>query len=85
MIPPTESILAIANNLRDRFGYQYTFNRDEQSVIFTDLDVQISYDTGLKQYVLKPTGMMKWFKTYNEPLPALNYLITRDYERGRII
>lgn len=85
MIPPTESILAIANNLRDRFGYQYTFNRDEQSVIFTDLDVQISYDAGLKQYVLKPTGIMKWFKTYNEPLPALNYLITRDYERGRII
>lgn len=85
MIPQTESLLAIANNLLDRFGYQYTFNRDEQSVIFTDLDVYISYDKELRQYVLKPTGIMKWFKTYNEPLPALNYLITRDYERGRII
>ena len=85
MIEPFESVIAIANQLKDRFGYQYNCDRTTQTIIFPELDVQISYDKGLKQYVLKPTGMMKWFKTYNEPLPALNYLITRDYERGRII
>ena len=86
MISPQEKLLAIAKELEARFGYSWWASPNNLSILFTDLDVRVSWDASHKWFDIRPDAQpYKWFRTTKYPLGVVQFLIIRSYERGRVI